>query len=83
MTLPEEERDALLKEAHDFGHFGSKSIVEEMHWTNLYKDVINAVKSCPECQRHNISKKDYHPLKNVSHFYRLITSGLISQAPCQ
>ncbi|KAG1437037.1 hypothetical protein G6F56_013297 [Rhizopus delemar] len=49
MTPPDEERDTLLKEAHDFGHFGSESIVKEihsngMHWTNLYKDAINVVK---------------------------------------
>ena len=73
ITPPEEERDAILKEAHDFGHFGSESIVKEIHsngihWTNLYKDATNVVKSCQECQRHNISKKGYHPLKNVTAF---------------
>jgi hypothetical protein len=73
MTPPESDRDSILKEAHEFGHFGSEAIVKEihsngLHWNNLYKNALEVVKSCPECQRHNISKKGYHPLRSISAF---------------
>lgn len=67
---PEEERDKILNETHEFGHFGSESIVQRihadgMHWTSIYKDAVETVKSCSECQKHNISKRGYHPLTNI------------------
>lgn len=70
LTPPEEKRAGLLKDAHNFGHFGSTSIVEQLHsqgihWNNIYKGAAETVKSCIECQRHNISKRGYHPLKNI------------------
>ncbi|EIE90565.1 hypothetical protein RO3G_15276 [Rhizopus delemar RA 99-880] len=70
MTPPPEKRARLLEDAHTFGHFGSTSIVEQLHsqglhWNNIYKDATETIKSCIECQRHNISKKGYHPLKNI------------------
>jgi hypothetical protein len=70
MTPPEEERDALLKEAHAFGHFGSQAIVRDLHsqglhWANIYAEAKDIVSSCVECQKHNISKRGYHPLSNV------------------
>ena len=36
-----------------------------MHWTNIYDEAKNIVSSCSECQKHNINKRDYHPLTNV------------------
>lgn len=73
MTPPDEERDALLREVHTFGHFGVQAIVKEihskgLHWTNLYDEANELVKSCVECQRHNVSKRGYHPLTNVVAF---------------
>ncbi|KAG1450460.1 hypothetical protein G6F55_009674 [Rhizopus delemar] len=67
---PEEERDKILNETHEFGHFGSESIVQRihadgMHWTSIYKDAVETVRSCSECQKHNISKRGYHPLTNI------------------
>jgi transposase InsO family protein len=46
---------AIVREIHSRG----------MHWTNIYEEVKNMVSSCTECQRHNISKRGYHPLTNV------------------
>jgi transposase InsO family protein len=73
MTPPDSERNGLLHEAHSFGHFGSHAIVNELHsqglhWSNIYEEAKNIVKSCKECQRHNINKKGYHPLTNVLAF---------------
>jgi hypothetical protein len=70
MTPPEEERDALLRESHSLGHFGSQAIVRDLHsqglhWTNIYAEAKDIVSSCIECQKHNISKRGYHPLSNV------------------
>ncbi|KAG1128568.1 hypothetical protein G6F37_013674 [Rhizopus arrhizus] len=70
MTPPEEERDAILRETHSFGHYGYQAIVRDihsrgMHWTNIYDEAKSIVSSCTECQKHNISKRGYHPLTNV------------------
>lgn len=67
---PEEERDALLREAHAFGHDGSTSLVQRIHeqgihWDNLYDDAKNVCKACIQCARHYVSRKGYHPLKNI------------------
>jgi hypothetical protein len=73
MTPPDSERNGLLYEAHSFGHFGSHAIVNELHsqglhWSNIYEEAKNIVKSCKECQRHNISKKGFHNLTSVVAF---------------
>ncbi|KAK4509772.1 uncharacterized protein ATC70_007074 [Mucor velutinosus] len=70
MTPPEEERDEILQEIHMFGHYGAQAIVRELHsqglhWANVYEDAKRLVSSCPECQKHNIAKRGWHPLKNV------------------
>ena len=67
---PENERDKLLRETHEFGHFGSASIVKKLHeegihWTGLYDDAKAICQACMECARHNVIRKGYHELKNV------------------
>ena len=67
---PENERDQLLRETHEFGHFGAASIVkrlheEGIHWTGLYDDAKDICQSCMECARHNVVQKGYHELRNV------------------
>ena len=73
MTPPEEERVSILKDAHEFGHFGSEALVKEihsngLHWKNLYKETAEIVKACPECQKHNISKRGFHPMRPIMAF---------------
>lgn len=70
LTPPDEDRDGILQEIHQFGHFGAQAIVRELHsqglhWTNVYEDARRLVSGCIECQKHNISKRGWHPLKNV------------------
>jgi transposase InsO family protein len=36
-----------------------------MHWTNVYQEAVETVRACPECQRHNTSKRGYHLLTNL------------------
>lgn len=70
MTPPEEERDAILQEVHTAGHYGYQAIVRDvhsrgMHWTSIYDEAKIIVMSCEQCQKHNISRKGYHPLTNI------------------
>ncbi|KAK4519292.1 Methylcrotonoyl-CoA carboxylase beta chain, mitochondrial [Mucor velutinosus] len=67
---PDNERDQLLRETHEFGHFGAASIVKKLHeegihWTGLYDDAKAICQSCMECARHNVVQKGYHELRNV------------------
>ncbi|KAK4515474.1 Homogentisate 1,2-dioxygenase [Mucor velutinosus] len=67
---PDNERDQLLRETHEFGHFGATSIVKKLHeegihWTGLYDDAKAICQSCMECARHNVVQKGYHELRNV------------------
>ncbi|KAF7720347.1 hypothetical protein EC973_000552, partial [Apophysomyces ossiformis] len=71
ITLPETERANIILQAHLNGHFGAEAIVnaihsDGMHWENLKRDALNAVASCPECQRFNIAKHRYHPLCSIT-----------------
>ncbi|KAG1391448.1 hypothetical protein G6F60_012563 [Rhizopus arrhizus] len=48
MTPPEEERDAILRETHSFGHYGYQAIVRDihsrgMHWTNIYDEAKSII----------------------------------------
>lgn len=70
MTPPENERKALLLRAHVFGHFGAENIVKTLHndgihWPNLAVDAVELVKSCGSCQKHNITKRGYQPLRPI------------------
>lgn len=71
MTPPEEDRKALLEETHLFGHFGSDAIYKSLrrkgiYWKNLKNEAIELVKQCNECQKFNIVKKGYNPLRPIS-----------------
>ena len=70
MTPPENERKQLMLRAHLMGHFGAENIVkvlhnDGLHWKNMIVDAVELVKSCVACQKHNITRKGYHPLRPV------------------
>ncbi|KAG1121361.1 hypothetical protein G6F42_012503 [Rhizopus arrhizus] len=70
LTPPESERKALLLRAHVFGHFGAESIVKSLHndglhWPNLAVDAVELVKGCTSCQKHNITKRGFQPLRPI------------------
>ncbi|SAL94831.1 hypothetical protein, partial, partial [Absidia glauca] len=51
-------------------HFGAEAIIktahkEGLHWTNLAKEALAIVQQCPSCQRYNITKKGYNPLRPI------------------
>ncbi|CEP18928.1 hypothetical protein [Parasitella parasitica] len=67
-TPPKEESKAILLTAHVFGHFGNESIVKSihndgLHWPNLLADAVEMAKSCNQCEKHNITKRGYNPLR--------------------
>ncbi|KAG1443876.1 hypothetical protein G6F55_012522 [Rhizopus delemar] len=70
MAPPENERKQLMLRAHLMGHFGAENIVkvlynDGLHWKNMIVDAVELVKSCVACQKHNITRKGYHPLRPV------------------
>ena len=70
MSPPENERKAVLLRAHLLGHYGAEHIVKSLHndgisWKDMISDAVELVKSCKQCQRYNISRKGYHPLRPI------------------
>ncbi|SAL94830.1 hypothetical protein, partial, partial [Absidia glauca] len=69
-TPPAQEHKSILQRIHSFGHFGAEAIIksvhqEGLHWTNLGKEALEIVQQCTSCQRYNIAKKGYNPLRPV------------------
>jgi putative transposase len=73
-TPNDEEQLRLLEEVHDFGHLGSNAMVEAIHqrgytWPKLKEVCTNWIAKCPQCQRFNIAKRGFHPLKAIHAYY--------------
>lgn len=71
-VVPEEQdRRILLTEAHDeIGHYGAEQIVKKLHadgfhWSRLMNDAIEFIRQCDQCQKHNIVRRGYSPLKSI------------------
>ncbi|SAL96045.1 hypothetical protein, partial, partial [Absidia glauca] len=69
-TPPDADRKSILQRIHSFGHFGAEAIVkaahnEGLHWTNITNEALKIVQQCTSCQRYNIAKKGYNPLRPV------------------
>lgn len=71
LIAPESERKILLEDAHNkVGHYGAEQMVkrlhqEGIHWPKLINDCIEFIRKCKECQKHNIQKRGYHPLRPI------------------
>jgi transposase InsO family protein len=73
MTPPVEDRAELLADVHKFGHYGSSSIIKEihrkgLHWNSIYEEAKTLTSSCKICQKHTIMRKGYHGLTSVTAF---------------
>lgn len=71
ITPPESERQNLLEKAHLNSHFGADAIVNALHsdgihWANLNQEALDLVSKCVSCQRFNIGKHGYHPLRSIA-----------------
>lgn len=68
--VPESKRQAVLSETHDMGHPGAHKMIQAIHgnnmtWPKLLQDCLDYVKGCRGCQRYNITRKGYHPLRAI------------------
>ncbi|RKP15638.1 hypothetical protein ROZALSC1DRAFT_26236, partial [Rozella allomycis CSF55] len=66
-----EQREHLIKQAHEIGHFGEKSMVKQIrskgfNWPSIRSDCEKIVQSCIDCQRFNIGKIGFHPLNSTT-----------------
>ena len=71
---PEEERHKLLQETHTFGHFGAEAIAAKLHtqgihWPSINKEAVEIVRKCRECQKYNIVRQGFHPLRPVHSYW--------------
>jgi len=69
LVMDREHRASLLESAHLKGHFGAKAIERSIHglgktWPSLRADAQECVARCMQCQRFNIGRHGFHPLKN-------------------
>lgn len=70
ITPPANQHKSILQRVHSFGHFGAEAIVktvhnEGLHWVHIMKDALEIVKECPACQKYNIVRRGYNPLRPV------------------
>jgi transposase InsO family protein len=68
---PVEDRQDLLNKAHLFEHFGAEAIVKSIHsngfhWPMLKEQAVALVSKCHLCQKFNIAKHKFHPLRPIS-----------------
>lgn len=68
--VPESERQDLLYRTHAMGHIGTNAMVKAIHqqaqtWPHLAHDCSDFIKRCRSCQRNNIVRKGYHPMKAI------------------
>ena len=78
MSIPEAKpetanhlRTLLLERAHLMVHFGASSLVKHLRsqghfWMSMQRDAVAICSACIPCQRFNITKTGYHPLKTIS-----------------
>lgn len=67
----ENERNKLLVEEHLKGHFGVEAMMHALkrkgiYWTSLKSQANDLIQACIQCQRHNITRKGYNPLRPVT-----------------
>jgi Integrase zinc binding domain len=67
-----EERHAIITNEHNKGHFGVKTIINNLwkdmrvYWKGIRKDVQDLVQDCEACQRYNYSRHGFHPMRSVN-----------------
>jgi hypothetical protein len=67
---PESDRANILKSAHQLGHYGAAAMVRyiksnSFFWPKLMSDCQDIVNTCTDCQRFNISRQGFHPLRPI------------------
>ena len=71
LKIPEiDEQPLLLHKKHLLGHFGADAMVNAIHedgvtWPTMKKEAVELVQQCIDCQRFNITRQGFHPLKSI------------------
>ncbi|KAJ8651514.1 hypothetical protein O0I10_012927 [Lichtheimia ornata] len=71
VTPPDDHRTEELERAHlIIGHGGAEHLVRYLRrdglaWTNMLQDAVKLVSKCPQCQKTNIAKRGYNPLRPI------------------
>jgi hypothetical protein len=68
--VPEEEREALLNDIHQEGHFGAKFMVDKLqstgkNWPGVSHQAHLLVQGCLKCQKFNMGKVGFHLLEQL------------------
>jgi transposase InsO family protein len=63
-------QSCMLREAHAVGHFGRDALLNQVRragftWPTIAADAQKLIASCPDCQRYNIARKGFHPLRSI------------------
>ena len=67
----EKQREELVRESHNFGHFGTEACVRNIldngfYWKNIRSDVEVVCRSCSACQKYSVRRNGYHPLNTIT-----------------
>jgi transposase InsO family protein len=70
-TVTPEKRKELLETQHLLGHFGTDQIIKPLihqglYWPSMRMEARELVKACIPCQRYNIGRHGFHPLKSIT-----------------
>ena len=68
------ERKRLLDTSHALGHFAARQIVHKVHhqgyyWPKMLQDAMEVVDKCSTCQKYQLKRQGFHPLKHFSATY--------------
>jgi len=88
---PEEKRKDIIKQAHQEGHYGEYAIIQKLYstmllwWPGMQKQVHEICSQCESCQRHNITKRGYHPIHspNVTLPWDCLQVDLVTMDPTE
>ena len=66
-----EEKERLIMEHHDRGHYGIKGVMESIskegfYWSNMLKDIGDYVRRCTTCHKYVIREEGFHPLASIN-----------------
>ena len=66
-----EEKREMIQAAHAKGHFGQQSIFMQLWhngfwWPHIRDEIRTETNHCVPCQRVNIQRQGYHPLKSIN-----------------
>lgn len=70
LLIPDHKRKEYLTQAHALRHYGETAMFAHLWnrniwWPSIKSDLSDLVRTCSDCQRHNIGRRGYHPLHSI------------------